>query len=478
MNRKIFFTILIVVFAQLLSCNSYNPDSTEKEIKYVFYFIGDGMGLAQSHAAELYLASKNKSSELGFLNMNRLPHHSYFTTHASNRYITGSAASVTAMSSGIKTTISTLGLNANRSLPTIPITQKAKEKGMKIGIITDVSIDHATPAGFYAHQVNRNMYYQIGLDLINSDFDFFGGGGFIYPDGHNENADTNLIEYAIESGYNYVNSKQELQNLNSSSGKILAVNENLDVSSAMPYSIDKQDNDFSLKELLSKAIEILDNENGFFIMLEGGKIDWLCHMNDAASCIKDVIAFDDAIGVAMDFYEKHPDETVIIVAADHETGGLSIGSVLTEYQINYTLIDYQKASMEEMIKEYTQLENPGFNKALEYIQENLGLNGPATALKLTDYDLRRLKKAYKNQDIDQGILNNPELFEAYGGYHPFITTAIKIFNQKAGIGFTSWAHTGIPVPLRYAGLDPAAFTGLTDNTDLPKQIEKALGINE
>jgi len=123
-------------------------------------------------------------------------------------------------------------------------------------------------------------------------------------------------------------------NLNSQAGKILAFNENLDISAAMPYSMDNKENDLELKDIITKAIDVLDNENGFFIMLEGGKIDWACHMNDAAGCIKEVIAFDDAIGVAMKFYKKHPDETVILVTADHETGGLSLGSTLKKYSMD------------------------------------------------------------------------------------------------------------------------------------------------
>jgi len=130
--------------------------------------------------------------------------------------------------------------------------------------------------------------------------------------------------------------------------------------------------------------------------------------------------------------------------------------------------------MEKLIEKYTELDKPNFKEALTFIKDNLGLNGPAAELQLTEYDLNRLKKAFKDQNMDMEVLNNPEAYEAYGSYHPFISTAIKIFNQKIGLDFTTWAHTGIPVPLRFIGLDPEAFNGLTDNTDIPKQLQKVI----
>jgi alkaline phosphatase len=476
--RKILILTLIVPFIGIFFGGCESEIKQEKEIKYVFYFIGDGMGLAQSHAAELFLAAKDKSNNFPFLNMNRLPYHTYFTTHAKNRYITGSAAAGTAMSSGEKTTISTIGKNGDRTQNLNPVSAKAKTNGMKIGIITSVSLDHATPASFYAHQDTRDMYYEIGLDLVKSEFDFLGGGGFRYPNGKNNDADTNIIEYAKSSGYQYINSKSDFQLLHDKTQKHIVVNKNLDAGAAIPYRLDQDETDITLKDLLTKAIELLDNEKGFFVMIEGGKIDWAAHENDAASVIHDVIAMDEAVGVAMEFYNKYPDETIILVGADHETGGMALGNTLSHYETDYDLFDYQKSSMNVLIKEFEEIEKLDYKKAMEFIRNELSLNDTVTRLKLTDYDIKSLKKAYKAYITPKSSFDENEYYDLYSAYNPFIVEALRIFYFKIGVSFTTWSHTGIPVPLRYIGIEPETFYGLTDNTQLPKIIEKELKLNQ
>lgn len=477
MKRIIVFLVLISLGSiYFYGCTSNSQQ--EKDIKYVFYFIGDGMGFAQAHAAEMYLASKDKSNNFPFLHMNKLPYHNYFSTHAENRYITGSAAAGTAMSTGEKTTINTIGKNSDRSFDLNPISAKTKAAGMKVGIISSVSIDHATPASFYAHQDHRNMYYEIGLDLPKSGFEFFGGGGFRYPDGKNNDKDTNLIAFAQELGYKYITDKTEFLNLKPGNEKYLIINEKLDEGAAIPYSIDQNENDISLKNLISKAIELLDNEKGFFIMLESGKIDWACHQNDAVATIHDVIAFDEAIKVAMDFYEKNPNETLIIVTTDHETGGMALGNRLTGYDSDYALIDYQTASMDVLVEKLDAIENLTYEKALSFLKQELSLDDTVAQLKLTDYDHKRLLKAY-NAKIDiKSVVDKYEAYDLYGGYDPFIVEALRVFNGKIGISFATWAHTGIPVPLKYVGIDPQKIVGHMDNTDLSKLLEDRLKLNQ
>jgi len=477
MKRTIVFTIFIF-FTGFIFYSCKNQQLPEKKIKYVFYFIGDGMGLAQIHATEIYLAALDSSNNFPFLNMNKLPHQTYCTTHAKNRYITGSAAAGTALASGQKTSINTIGKNADRTENLISVSVKAKLKGMKVGIISSVGIDHATPASFYAHQDSRNMYYEIGLDLVNSGFDFFGGTGFRYPIGRNNDRDTNLISFAKENGYHFVEDKDEFIHLQPSDNKYIVINETKEGNSSMPYRIDQGEEIITLPEFLSNSIELLDNENGFFVMLEGGKIDWACHQNDAVAAIHDIIAFDEAVGVALEFYKMHPDETIILVTADHETGGLSIGNALTGYETDYTLLNYQKSSMDVLVEKFENIENLSFESAMEFARTEFSLDDTVSKLKLTDYDIKRLKKAFKALENPELVGDKYELYDLYGGYNPFVVEAMRIFYGKAGISFTTWAHTGIPVPLRYIGFEPCIFDGFVDNTTIVQKIEEELFLDK
>jgi len=315
-----------------------------KAPKYIFYFIGDGMGLSQSNAAEAYLGAVNEKNGIQKLEMNKLPHHGFYTTNATDRFITGSAAAGTALATGYKTSINTIGMDAAKQKPLQSVTEMARDLGYKVGIVSSVSIDHATPASFYAHQPSRSMYYDISLDLSKSNFNYFAGGGIKHPlgDGNEdknnimanfgmggdkqiENKQPNSIELAKERGYRLLNTKEEFNNLKKGDDKIIAIAPRLVGGKALPYAIDQNENDIPLSEFTKKGIELLDNKNGFFMMVEGGKIDWTCHANDAATAIKEVINMDAAVKVALDFYNKHPKNTLIVIGGDHETGGMTLG---------------------------------------------------------------------------------------------------------------------------------------------------------
>lgn len=201
-----------------------------KAPKYIFYFIGDGMGLSQANAAEAYLGAINGKSGIQKLEMNKFPHHGFYTTNATNRFITGSAAAGTALATGHKTSINTIGMDASKQKPLQSVAERARDLGYKVGIISSVSIDHATPASFYAHQPSRSMYYNISLNLSESNFNYFAGGGIKHPEGDGKvdknnimanfgmgtdkevkNKQTNSIELAKKRGYRLLNTKAEFE---------------------------------------------------------------------------------------------------------------------------------------------------------------------------------------------------------------------------------------------------------------------------
>ncbi len=170
--------ISLAIGLLFLSC-----ERSHHKAKYVFYFIGDGMGQVQINAAEAYLAAIDDKKGFQHFAFTQFPAAGYASTYADNRFITGSAAAGTALACGKKTNINRISMNPDATESYTTIAEKCKDMGMKVGILSSVSIDHATPAVFYAHQPLRSNYFEIGLDLANCSFDFFGGGGFKSPDG-------------------------------------------------------------------------------------------------------------------------------------------------------------------------------------------------------------------------------------------------------------------------------------------------------
>ncbi|MCK4661634.1 MAG: alkaline phosphatase [Bacteroidales bacterium] len=485
---KITTLILFVVIAILYI--DFSPEKKEfnnnlksyqgKKAKYIFYFIGDGLGIQQSNAAEIYMASIQGKIGINKLNLNKLKIQAFFTTYAEDRYITGSAAAGTAMATGYKTTINTISMDATRQKNLKTITEIAKENGMKVGIISCVDIDHATPACFYSHQPSRNNFYEIGIDLANSDFDFFGGGGLRYPAGINNDKKINAYVLAEKNAYRIVDNKAEFEKLDNNSGKIIAISPVLYNSGSTRYIIDQNEEDISLTEFTKKAIEVLDNNKGFFIMIEGGKIDWACHANDAATTIHEVLEFDKAIGEAIEFYKKHKDETLIVVVGDHETGGMTIGFAGTGYESFFHKLQHQKISFYEfnkLIKKYKEenINNPKFSDILELIKIYFGLGDDSLGLGLSKLEISMLKDAFMISMINNNNNNEDKTYLLYGGYEPITVTTTHILNQKAGISWTTYAHTGTPIPIRVHGTGNELFSGYYDNTDIPKKIMKVMG---
>ncbi len=489
MNR-INHTFLAVFTLSLLfvisSCNSQNnltkTEIGEKQAKYVFFFIGDGMGLPQVHLTEGYLAAVDGTVGAKTLNMTSMPHSGFAKTYADTRFITGSAAAGTALATGHKTSINTIAMDSDKHTPLKSIATKAKENGMKVGIISSVNINHATPAAFYANQPERSMYYEIALDLAKSDFDFFGGGGIKYNKGKKGDADVDALELAKEEGYQYVNTKAAFEGLKAGTGKTIAVNPVLLGSMEMPYGIDQQNSEISLAEFTAKGIELLDNENGFFMMVEGGKIDWACHANDVKTVIDDVIEFDEAIAEALDFYKKHPNETLIVVTSDHETGGLTLGYGGTHYSTYLEKLQHQKMSYDrftKIIEEYKsshkpQELDPDYINGL--IKENFGLGNEELGLELTDKERAQVREAFMfSMPLHKThSLTQDQMYLKYGGGEPLTSVVIELMSHKAGVSWTSHSHTALPAPVFSIGVGADQLSGYMENTDIPLLMEKLM----
>ena len=244
----------------------------------------------------------------------------------------------------------------------------------------------------------------------------------------------------------------------------------------MKYALDMDDDDITLAEFVRKGIDVLYNEKGFFLMCEGGKIDWAGHANDAVANISDTIALDEAVEVALEFAFQHPDETLIIVTGDHETGGMTIGYAATGYDTAFDIMKNQKMSF-VAFDEYVANEKADgtfdFDRLMEMVEDEFGLTAPGTdndvpALVMNEYEYTRLQKAY--EDDRTGNTDGYEESLLYGGYNPISITLTHIINNKAGIGWTSYAHTGLPVPVYAFGEGAEVFGGAYDNTEVAKKL--------
>ncbi len=472
--KKVFISIFAMLLVFMGGCQVKN---SEIRAKYVFLFIGDGMGTNQVYSTELYKAALDGKQGPEDLSFTDFPVETLVTTYSANDLITDSSAAGTAIASGKKTNNGYMNVDTTQTVKFETIAEKAKKAGFKVGILTSVSMDHATPACFYAHQNSRNMYYNISMELPKSGFDYFGGGGFINPNGLN-NSQPNSFDNAVDKGYKLVNTREGFDHLKQGDTKILAVNPQIYPKGEFYWDIDHKEGAVSLAEFTRKGIEVLDNPKGFFMMVEGGKIDWACHRNDIATSIHETLAFDDAVKEAIAFYKQHLHETLILVTADHETGGLAMGN---NKPLNLGILRYQNISSQEFSRklEEFKIQNPkaGFEQVMELVEQHFGLGNPEKGMELSEAETKYLYAGYKLEFIDK-IDDDPDVEYLKPTDQLLLTDRIiKLISSKAGVGWTSPYHTGTPVPLRALGVGEDYFKPHLDNTDISKLMAKVLSIN-
>lgn len=470
--KRLSFLLSALLFIVFLGCTS---NTETKKPKYIFYFIGDGMGSAQVTATQGVLALAKDSIGLVDLSFTNFPTRGMISTTSDNRFITGSAAAGTALATGFKTSINTIGMNADHSQLLKSIAYYAKESGKKVGVVTSVSIDHATPAAFYAHQPHRSMYYEIGAEISKTNFDYFAGGGFVNPKGKNGDLE-DLNDVVTKSGYLITNTFEGFKNLSDTSRNHILFSPVVQSGASLPYSIDQDGSAFTIADYTKKGIDLLKNDNGFFMMVEGGKIDWACHSNDFATMVNEVKDFSDAVQVAVDFYNKYPEETLIVVTADHETGGLSLGNNELHYETMIQFCDVQKISLEkfdDILKEFKKKKG-SYSELKQIIADNFGL-GQNSKFEITERNERYLQLAYRAyvlDDKDAASKFNEEVL--YGSSNPIVTTVTSIINSKLGVSWGSNSHTALIVPLYVQGQGRLLFEDCSDNTHVPNRIKLLL----
>lgn len=450
-----------------------------QQAKYVFYFIGDGMGVNQVQGTELYRGELEGKIGITPIWFTQFPYATTATTFSATNGVTDSAAAGTALATGNKTQNGTIGMKQDLQTEVSSVAVWAKNKGCRVGVTTSVSVDHATPAAFYAHDPSRGSYYKIGTDLYKAGFDFYAGSDFIDPnnkdnkDGNSENLYTMAEKngYTIARGY-----KDYLKKCKKADKMILFQSEKASEKdrTAIPYAIDRTKDDLTLADITRSAINFLskDLSKGFFLMVEGGKIDWACHSNDAATAFHEVADMDEAVKVAYEFYSQHPDETLIVVTADHETGGFVLGT--GAYKLNLQVLKNQKVSesgftriLNELRKKYNN--NVSWEKVQQALKENFGF---WDKVKLNEKQEERLLAKYNN--TFKGKEAKLEKSE-YAQDEPLAAEAKRIIDEIALVGWTSGGHSAGYVPVFAIGVGADLFQGRIDNTEIPIKIAKAAG---
>ena len=497
-HSKIFKTCLAIFALNICTLHAETKIQGKKDgsgtPKYVFVFVGDGMSYPQIQSAAYYAGkdaagivdvvknSENAGNSPAMKNLSfyDFPVAGSASTYDATSFAPDSASTATSIFTGYKTHSSSINVDITKKIKYRTIAEQLRDqKKWKIGVVSTVNLNHATPAATYAHQASRKSNYAIGQELVESNFDYFAGGALMEPQ-DKKNDKTSIYELAKSAGYKVCFTQNDANSLQNGD-KAIVVAETLADGDAMSYDNDRKNNEWALRDYVRKGIEVLDNKKGFFMMVEGGKVDWACHANDARSSIADTLALSAAVEEAIEFYNKHPKETLIIVTADHETGGLTIGYAGTDYNLFFRTLDNQKISYAKFDSDYVsnyKKNGTSLEEVMTDVEQLFGLKLPGSegsnkngGLVLTDYEYSRIKTAYEKTIKNDNSRTQME-YDLYGTYEPLTITITHILNAKSGLGWTSNSHTGLPVPVFALGAGQDEFKGFYDNTEIYNKMAK------
>lgn len=438
--------------------------------KYIFYMIGDGMGFGQVTNAQTYNRAVLGNEQP--LVMMQFPVASMATTHSASSDVTDSAAAGTALATGHKTRNSMLGMDPD----TVAVTSIAKtlfDNGFGVGLVTTVAIDDATPGAFYAHVPNRGEYTTIGRQLAESGYQFAAGAG-LRGTADKEGNDTGLFDAFAANGMKI---SYGIEALDTVAPRVLLLSTNTEQPWNVGYTIDSIPGALTLQEMTAAGLRHLQRTSPerFFMMIEGGNIDHAGHANDGGTAIIETLNFDNTISMVRDFYLAHPDETLIVITADHETGGMSVGNNTTGYSAPLATLTGQKVSKEafsdfckgilrsRMVYRWEDMK--------EYLTDNLGF---WRTVEVTPEQEEEIRSMF--DDIFEQRNSAPDQETLYANFNAFSTLIFNILNENAGVGWTSAKHTGTAVPVFAIGVGAEKFASMHDNVAIPRTIMEVAGI--
>ncbi len=457
------------LFALLLLCIGVNAFADAP--KYVFYFIGDGMGMGHVMATQTYNRVVLGNDEP--LLMMRFPVASWAMTYSASGPITDSAAAGTALATGHKTLNGMLGVTPD-STAVESIAAQLHDAGYGVGLLTTVAPDDATPGAFYAHQPSRKMKYEIGLDAAASGYEFLAGSR-LYG-GKKDGKDTDLFKVFADSNISVVYGLDQLPSAQSK--RVILLNKPEFNSSNVGYTLDSIQGTLTLPDMTRAALSHLQktSPDRFFMMAEGGNIDYAGHSNDGATVIKEIINFNEAIAVAYDFYLAHPDETLIVVTADHDTGGLAIRFPSNEYSGWFNNVTHQRISKDsfgELCKSIMKSRRIfKWEDMKQVLSEKFGFWSKINIPEETEKALAEKFDITFNQHAgkDQKTL--------YNDFNEFTVLVFKTMDAATGFSWSSTGHSGNPVPVFAIGVGADEFKHVHNNIEIPQTLRRITGIIE
>ncbi|MBM7664120.1 alkaline phosphatase [Solibacillus kalamii] len=455
-NKKKWFTYALAgtVAVSSLSVMQFNTEAEAKQAKKeptnVIMLVMDG---SSNNAVSLARWYKGESLAMDEILTGGV------TTYSAESAITDSAPAGTALATGHKSNSGYVGVLPsvidmpgvkgnpdNAFTPVANVLEGAKQLGKATGIVSTSEIQHATPASFSSHVTSRSNYDDIGEQQVYQNMDVILGGGYDYLKSENRKDGEDLVNVIEEKGYDLITTRDEL--LKSKSDKIYGSF----AGSSLAYELDRtktNPNEPSLAEMTSTAIDTLNKDkDGFFLMIEGSKIDWAAHANDPIGMVTDILSFDDAVNEALKFAKKDKN-TMVIAVTDHGNSGITIGNENT----NST---YDKINISNYI-------NP-LKKA------TMTVEGALSHLKPDRSNLVEVAKLYGLDNLtaeETAALNAAETKKLAG-------TLVDLLSKRADLGYTTGGHTGDDVFLYSYG--PKRISGLVDNTDLAKEMANFMGI--
>lgn len=441
--------------------------------KYVFYFIGDGMGTNQVLMTEMYLASLQGEFGVSPLLFTQFPVATVSTTYSANSNVTDSAASGTALATGVKTTNGTISLDPEGK-PVTTLAEDAAAAGKKVAIVTTSGANDATPAAFVAHQPNRGWRYEIMQDMIAHGYSFYGGSALKNENRTHDKKPADPIRPQFEAaGYTICN-PQEFRSNYRNMEKVLmlpgdgqAVTYSIDTVNDLPENRDKH---VTFSDFVSSALTFLtqDSKKGFFMMAEAGEIDHACHSHDAATVIQEVIDFDEGIRIAYEFYLKHPKETLIIITADHETGGLTIAPKRPDHLARLRFQKHSMNVLSDMLKQRMVEDQSimSWEEVRSFLSSELGL---WDEVKVSWENEKMLRDIYESTIAKRDPGSAKDL---YADNSKIVSAAVGVLNNSSRVYWDS-SHSSGFVPVYAIGSGSELFTRRMDNAEIAKMIRKA-----
>ena len=446
--------------------------ASKTQVKYVFYFIGDGMGVNEVAGTNVY----NGANGLETVNFSQFPVVNFITTVSANSLVTDSSAAGTALATGTKINNSALGQEPDGT-PTPNLTEWAHAAGFGTGVATSVGVNHATPASFVAHSEKRGNYEEIALQMIDSPVDFMAGATFLTQSstGH----DAAYFEHKADSaGITVYKGSGAIADIDLNAPRIVCLSAKEEDS--LPYAIDRKGDDTQLADFTDAGIRYLEaryGKKGFFLMIEGGKVDYAGHANDAATCFQEVNDMAKSVDLALAFLARHPKETLILITADHETGGLMLGS--GRYEMHPERLAGQHASVDALtdlfrdafFPEDKPFKTPSWDAVKVFFTEQLGLWGEVEVSERTEQEL---KDVY-DRTFGKGGDRNLSEENLYSVNYRLVADVIRALDRAAGYQWSFGSHSGSPVGLYVTGACAEEFNTVKDNAEIAPLIAKLAG---